>query len=82
MTTGDIQAANDEAWGRGPGTPSTLEYTADLRNLIAAISDELGRPDWYFGQSAQAMRTTLTERRAGHIETLRELEARLALAAE
>jgi hypothetical protein len=82
MTTGDIQAANDEAWCRGASTPSTLERMADLATHIAAISDELGRPDWTFGQSAKSMRTTLTERRAGHIKTLRELEARLALAAE
>jgi hypothetical protein len=77
MTAGDIQAANDEAWGRSAGTPPTLSRMAELSRLIALHAELEAQPDGFFAGRAVETRTWLATQRRGFEETLGELEMTL-----
>lgn len=73
MTTGDIHAAQDEAWGRGLGTACTFEHAAMLAAAIETNLELLGKPDGFFGSRAQQMRARMERECREFGETLERL---------
>ena len=70
------QSRHDEAWGLGPGTPSTLERMAALARNIETECEIAAKPDWYFGWRATSEREKCRRRVEEFEATLAELMER------